>query len=390
MAFYPHMTAYSAALAAVFTTRNSLQFGYNLGWTTNNGYREINCVNTATFHHLYMNLTVAPGAGDTRTFTIRKNLTNDNIAATVSDTGTFGSDTTNTTSVTAGDYLDLITSWTGTPANTNTSSTIVQESDNQFLFSNSGVTIAATIYNGLQSTGDYSTTESDISQVIPTSGTIKNLYARMAATLSSGSYVVTLYKNGSPTALTCTLDSANQANSDTSNTVTVAEGDLVSWEIARNAPNANRTVNIGCEFVADTAGEGILMTTTGTTAVTHTTESYLAWYQSSDTSSSTITARQAFGYHMTFKKIYAELGTAPGSGYTRTLSLNKNSSNVLSVAISDTNTSGSTSMDTPINLGDLLCISSVLDNASGASSTLKISLVYDGNASNNSGFMQLM
>lgn len=62
--------------------------------------------------------------------------------------------------------------------------------------------------------------------IIPTNGTVRKMYATKA---SGGSNVTfTLYKNGSPTDLTCNISSAGTSCSDLSNNATVAEGDTVA------------------------------------------------------------------------------------------------------------------------------------------------------------------
>lgn len=65
---------------------------------------------------LYVLLKSAPGAGDTRTFTIRKNSGAGNLTVTISDTATSGSDTGHTDEISDGDELSLQSTLTGTPA----------------------------------------------------------------------------------------------------------------------------------------------------------------------------------------------------------------------------------------------------------------------------------
>lgn len=375
---FPFMVSSNQSIAATLTTHNSPQAARNVGWTVNNGFRQLIIPTATTFSDMYIQLNTAPGAGTSRTFRSRKNLSTDNITATISDTATVGSDTVNTTVLAAGDQFDVDNTFSGAPATTTLRWSFFANSANQIMSATSGGAVSATNYTGVQSLSGGSATLSDVEQVMPTGGKFKNLYAYLGNNgIVSGSYDITLYVNGSPTALTCNLNSANRINSDTTNSVAVAEGDLVAIEAKPNTPSSNRTVEISCEFEANNPGEGVLLQTTGATAVAHLSAAYAGWYNTVNqfVSAANIGLAQAYALPVTFTKVYAKLGTAPGSGNSRTISLNNNSTNVLSLTISDTATSGlATGHHTP-NIGDLLCVSSV-KSASAADSILKIGLVF--------------
>lgn len=373
---FPFMVASNQSISASLSTHNSPQSARNIGWTVNNGFRQLIVPTAMTFSDLYVQLATAPGAGTTRTFGTRLNLTNDNIALEISDTDTVGSDTLNITPAVAGDQVDIYNEFTGSPATTTLRWSCFANSTGQVMSSTSGAAVSATNYTGIQSLSGGSATRTDVEQVMPTSGKIRNLYAYIGNnTITSGNYVITLYKNGSPTSLTCTLDSTNRLNSDTTNSVSVAEGDLVAWQTTPNSPSSNRTIEISCEFLSDNPGEGVILATTGATAVAHDTKIYSAWYNTANQFSATQSISQAYALPVTFTKLYAVLGTAPGGSTTRTITLDNNSADALSLTISGANTSGSvTGTHTP-KVGDLLCWSSVR-SAGAAASTLKIGLVF--------------
>lgn len=375
---FPFMVASNQSVGASLTTHNSPQAARNIGWTVNNGFRQLIATSPMTFSDMYVQLNTAPGAGTSRTFISRKNRASDNMTLTISDTATVGSDTTKTTVLAAGDEFDIENSFSGSPATSTLRWSIFANSANQVMSATSGGAVSATNYTGVQSLSGGSATLSDVEQVMPTGGKFKNLYAYLGNNgIVSGSYDVTLYVNGSPTALTCNLSSANRMNSDTSNSVSVSAGDLVAIEAKPNTPSSNRTVEISVEFEANNPGEGVLLNTTGATAVAHLSAAYAGWYNTVNqfVSAANIGLAQAYALPVTFTKVYAKLGTAPGSGNSRTISLNNNSTNVLSLTISDTATSGlATGHHTP-NIGDLLCVSSV-KSASAADSILKIGLVF--------------
>jgi len=85
-----------------------------------------------------------------------------------------------------------------------------------------------------------SSTENFRNIVMPVAGTLKNLYIRNGTTQSgTGSIVFTLRKNGVDTAITVTFtnsDGASATKSDTTNTVSVAAGDLICLKAVNNAP----------------------------------------------------------------------------------------------------------------------------------------------------------
>lgn len=103
---------------------------------------------------------------------------------------------------------------------------------NQFGTNGSGTTIV-----GWQQQGNNINTSTN-QRVVQRAGTVKNLYG--TALWNSGntnvptSIVITLRKNNSNTALTITLGRTTLTASDTSNTVSVAAGDLLSFECVTN------------------------------------------------------------------------------------------------------------------------------------------------------------
>jgi len=71
---------------------------------------------SGTFKNLYVNLAVAPGAGKTRTLTLRVGGADQALTVTISNTDTTGNDVTHTVAVSAGDLICIGYTSTGTPA----------------------------------------------------------------------------------------------------------------------------------------------------------------------------------------------------------------------------------------------------------------------------------
>lgn len=92
---------------------------------------------------------------------------------------------------------------------------------------------ATTSYIDTEMNDSETTTETECGNIIPFSGTLKNLYVRITAnTLDSGSVTYTVMKNGASTSITCTTPSGGVGIlSDTTNTVSVTAGDRISIKI---------------------------------------------------------------------------------------------------------------------------------------------------------------
>jgi hypothetical protein len=90
-------------------------------------------------------------------------------------------------------------------------------------------------------------TESNRQIPMPTAGTLKNLYVRNTTVQPvTGTFVITLRKNGVSTAITVTFSNADGANvtkSDTTNSVSVVAGDLISLQCVNNAAGTSMILN---------------------------------------------------------------------------------------------------------------------------------------------------
>jgi hypothetical protein len=63
-------------------------------------------------------------------------------------------------------------------------------------------------------------------EVVPFAATVKNLRVKTSATITAGSRTYTLFKNGSSTAVTCTITSGTTC-ADLTDTITVSAGDVL-------------------------------------------------------------------------------------------------------------------------------------------------------------------
>lgn len=111
---------------------------------------------------------------------------------------------------------------------------------------------AATEFLALVGSDTPDTTENRHKQTMPCAGTFKNLRVELldSACGAGKSYTFTLRVNGADQALTCTISGgADVIGTDVVNTVTVAAGDEVNWEITPAGTPAANNCAISCEFV---------------------------------------------------------------------------------------------------------------------------------------------
>lgn len=212
---------------------------------------------------IYARRSVVPGAGTSATYTLRVGagggaMANSALAVTISDSN-FTNSATGSVSISAGDFLSIGVTISGTPASAiglvclDWAPTIDGEA---LLFSaaNTGASSAADRFimvNGQVPTA----TESDNYNVAPLAFTARKMYLRTTTapgTASSGkSWTNALMVGGAASALTAqVLETATQAN-DTTHSVSVAANDLIDTRI-RPASTPVAYSGMGISMVAFT------------------------------------------------------------------------------------------------------------------------------------------
>ena len=118
-----------------------------------------------------------------------------------------------------------------------------------------GVVTRNLSYNGWGGGTISDTNANVLFQVMPIAGTISKLRA-VADYAPGGTETITaaLYKNGAATALSCTMTGTDTTCSDSSNTVSVVQGDKVSYGITWSA-DVRYEVTAGSDFTPTTANE---------------------------------------------------------------------------------------------------------------------------------------
>lgn len=176
-----------------------------------------------TIKKLYVRLNTAPGAGNSRTFTVYKNGSTTALTLTISNTDTTGNDTTHSFTVAAGDKLALFNNDDATSAATQVSWGCVFTADTAGEFpilggTNDDPSNSATEYitiNSVNGTfGTWNATEANRLAFGRTSW-VKNMYVELTTAPGAGnSYTFTLRNNAGATALSVAISEANTTGND--------------------------------------------------------------------------------------------------------------------------------------------------------------------------------
>ncbi|MDO8716099.1 MAG: hypothetical protein Q7J73_04755, partial [Dehalococcoidales bacterium] len=298
---------------------------------------------------LRVQLDAAPGTGKSYVITFRKELADTALTCTVSDLATSCSDLTHTATIVAGDRLDLSVTPSGTPAAARVSfilEFVPTTSGETVLMGVSGGNFAAGTNYASFTGGAVGASEGSVYVVIPTSGTLKNLYTRLsAAPGTSNSRIFTVRKNSADTGLTMTFGATDSGVlSDTSDTVTVSAGDLITLgETVTGTPTAASGA-WGVTFVPDSSGDFIIPALTNAT-VSASVVNYMGLAGFTTASSTETNSVQTLGWSdYTMTAVYVKLISAPGSGKSYATALRENAgnpSNTFAVSISGTTASSS-------------------------------------------------
>lgn len=225
--------------------------------------------------------------------------------------------------------------------------------------SSPGSTSAAN-YSFIHLTGDptglgmWNATESLRRSIVPHALTLSKLYMRVNVAPGSGkSWTYTIYKNGSPTALTVTISDTALTGVDNGNSVSFAAGDrisleqvpsgtpassgMVTWTIQQEATDLQACLFGRADNLSNSANRFSLPT-------------YTTWDAAANGAPMPTAG--------VFKNLYIALGAAPGAGKSYTFELYKNGvATGVQVVIADAATSGSDTGNTAsFSAGDTVYI----------------------------------
>src|SRR3990167_9744343 len=202
-----------------------------------------------TLTGMVVRVSTAPGAGDTRVFTVMVDGVATLATVTISDTAVQNS-ATFSVSVTAGQTISLRAEATGTPADTtDVYWSILAESvtTNYFvLFGGSGTSLSASANNFQQlqnGSGTWQTSAAPAAEVMPLNGTMTAFYANLSGTPGgAATYDFTVLADETATALTINYGSAESGiKSITGQSVSITAGQTVAFQsIPTSTPSVRR------------------------------------------------------------------------------------------------------------------------------------------------------
>lgn len=370
---WPIMVGNNVSLAVGSDRALPINASNDAAWSTTLKVGETCAPCDLAFGRMFIDLSAAPGAGGPETFAIwAANVLQEGsvdirkqLATTDSDVSDDGKATVCLApGETARMNVGRSASVTNASLPTRFMTYVAADSFPVFASSGGNVATSTTVHTAFQDGGPTPAGTAK-PQVCPIAGTISKLYVKkLEAALSSGTAVITLQKNGSDTSLSVTVDSTGGDSTHTvfsdtnaAHDVSVVAGDTLGWKIVTTSMSALSSFAIAACFDSDTPGKGLLLG--GNTTNPGTPATYSNWYGPASWNT-TEANRQALGGRCQITDMYVLLGTQPGVGKTRTITLRKNGSATnLAVTIVDTATTGSdAATDVIIDELDLLSIES--------------------------------
>lgn len=187
---------------------------------------------------------------------------------------------------------------------------------------------AATRFASVDNNATLTTSITAARQPISIPGRISDMVVDTSQTAPGAgtSYAIVLQKNGSDTALTCTISNTTTTGcSDHTDSVTVAAGDLVAWKITPTNTPATLVFDISSAFTGTNPAETNISAGGGTSNLSTTLVNYypIGGFDSNPTTieaSSTVTVPTSG----TLDTLYFQTSVSPGTGKSYTLALMKN------------------------------------------------------------------
>lgn len=345
------------ALHETSTEYSSITFHNNYTWFGTEANRQEMSPGSFKITGLHVQLTTAPGAGNSRDFTVRLNAADTAVTVTISGTDTEAFIVDQDVAVVATDKLALKTVPTSSPTEADAIWTVTFETEGdgethiingQFDLLNGAIPDEI---NHLMGGSNWSVTgigSVNKDQVMPLAGVFSDLYVELDGTAGptgSDGYVFTLGSDGTDTGISVAILNGSTTGNDTTNTLTVAKGDFVHLISTTRGNPTNRRVKWGIVFNADEADKFPIMGgSTNSLNATTTEYNYLSsaninWH-------ATQTERTQLTQCMRLSNLYIELGQAPGAGNDYEFTIMKNGvATDLTVQISDVSVRGNNTTD---------------------------------------------
>lgn len=248
--------------------------------------------------------------------------------------------------------LALLFNQTAGPTGTGNLSTPVLLANTITGPSNTLTNYGAPSSSGSSTTASWTQSATSATTPVSVAGVVSNLVVRLPVALTGGqSWTFTIQKNGVDTAVTCTVTSSGLIASDSANTVTFAVGDTIQIKsVPTGTPNAQTVLAISFLFTASAGQNGVFFSRVVGSVISGTpTYSNLGSQAGGGASSGNRTGTMPCTG--TISRMDVRLNNAPGVGTSRTTTLVVNGvDTALTVIISDTNTTGSIVLGSPLTL----------------------------------------
>lgn len=196
------------------------------------------------------------------------------------------------------------------------------------------------------------------SQIVSTTGKIKNLYVELSGAAGTGAddtYTFTLMYNGAGTALTCAIVQGSTSGSDTTNEIDVVAGKLIILRcVSSGSPDLTPTAQWSMMFSGTTASESLIL---GVSSPGTSTFYFPISHGQSGCTVAETNSRQVCPTSGTIKNLYLSSTGATGTSWA--IAVNKNSvATALTATLNCNGTSSNTTASFTVVAGDTLSVTS--------------------------------
>lgn len=199
--------------------------------------------------NFFVRLTIAPGVGSSRIFTIHDNAASTSVACTITDSATSCNDSTHFFNYSAGDRLTVESDITNAPSTASFTMGAVSypanPGDEMLVYRATNPNTGSASYSIIG--GDsfvYTTNQASSTEVIADSGTADFYYTNFASSPAvTRSYAMALMDNGVTTAITCTVSNPSTTCNDIAHSASITSGDTLN--ISSTPTNAPAAINNG-------------------------------------------------------------------------------------------------------------------------------------------------
>src|SRR3990167_1996982 len=226
---------------------------------TTSNVREILVAESGTIKNFRVSLSAAPGGTASYTALVLINESSSGISCTMTGASTSCEDLISVASISAGDEISLQKTTANTPTAAIPFISIEFEPNTASRSTYGGGTGGNTLsgltqqFVGFSDSGYApSATVTDFEIVMPTGGTLRNLYVEVrTAPGGTEAYQFDLYVNGALSGVVCTISGASLTCNDTSNTVAVVAGDNVVLSAIPTVNGAPAATTVIASFAFD-------------------------------------------------------------------------------------------------------------------------------------------